>query len=302
MKNLKHNILLLCALFFVNLYGMEVAQQDAPLQAYFAPQDKKKITSKLCSMLDNAKKQILIAIYWITDNNLAEKIIAAKNRNIDVQIVIDESSIDKSGDVVTQLSKNGIVPIICPSAPPNNTGLMHNKFVVVDATEVFTGSANFTQAALNPDYNEKLNFENVIIMNSSDIAQKFINAFVSIKEVIFAFYMNIIAINNPNQLPNWMHNILPDLYKKEHPLQQSIEKRINDYTFDEQKKISSLFGIQLAQQKQPLTDKQLALLRNKGLPNEDISKLSKQEASDLISAFINSEHNEAGQKKMKYHH
>lgn len=54
---------------------------------------------------------------------------------------------------------------------------------------------------------------------------------------------------------------------------------------------------------EPATDKQKALLHNKGILNKDIIGLSKQEASDLISVLIRTENEgREEQKRMKYYH
>ena len=266
-------------------FGSTPSQPISPiLQVYFAPQNQIKITNTLFDLLDNAKKQILIAIYWITDNAIIEKIIAAKRRNIDVQIVIDETT-PQVDDIITQLLQNDIVPIICPSKPPYNTGIMHNKFVAIDATKVFTGSANFTQAALSSSA-IKNNFENVMIINSTDIAQKFIDAFVTMKQDIFDFYVGIIALNNPNQLPNWMSDLIPTVYQKQDLMKQSVSQQTNNYNAKEQRRINNFFGIQSTIRQDRLTDKQQRLLNTKGFSNQEILNLSKKEASDLIGTIL----------------
>jgi hypothetical protein len=266
-------------------FGSMPSQPVSPLlQVYFTPQDQIKITNTLFDLLDNAKKQIYIAIYWITDNAIIEKIIAAKRRNIDVQIVIDETT-PQVDDIITQLLQNDIVPIICPSKPPYNTGIMHNKFVVIDATKVFTGSANFTQAALNSSA-EKNNFENVMIINSTDIAQKFIDAFVKMKQEIFDFYVGIIALNTPNQLPDWMRRLIPIVYHKQNLMKQSVNQPATNYNAEEQRRINNYFGIQSNVRQNHITDKQQRLLNTKGFSNKEISNLSKKEASDLIGTIL----------------
>lgn len=284
MKKLRHIMLLLSALFFVNSYGMQRVQQNSPLRVYFSPQEQAEITNELYSLLDGAKKQILIAIYWITDKNLIEKFIAAKNRNVDVQIVIDASTPDIN-NITKQLLKSGIVPAIYPSDNRNAAGKMHNKFAIVDAEKVFTGSANFTPTALNPNA-KNYNFENVVLINSADIAQKFINAFMRMEQDIFDFYVDIVALSSLDQLPDWMHNTLPSIYQRKNSMQSSVRQLSKNYNAEEQKRINSFFGIQFAQQKEPITENQLRLLRTKGLPDKEILGLSKQEASPIIGKIL----------------
>lgn len=270
-------------------------QNNSLLEVYFTPEDQAEITNKLYSLLDNAKKQVLIAIYWITDKNLMEKIIATKNRNVDVQIIIDESSLQYL-DITPQLLENGIMPTIWPSKY-SEAGLMHNKFVVVDTTTVFAGSANFTQTALNPDA-KKFNFENVIIINSPNIAKKYIDTFFTTKEDTFQLYVYLVA---NNQTADWMHRIVPDLYKNDYSMQQLVTQLMKEYDFKKQKIINNFFGIQIQpiQQNEPLTNKQLALLRNKKLPNKEILNLSKQEATSLISKILSARNWEPATEKQR---
>jgi PLD-like domain len=303
MKKTNLIALLLHALFFVNCYGMEPVQRDAlPVQVYFTPQDQAEITNNLLALLDNAKQQILIAMYWITDQAIMEKIIAAKKRNVDVQIVIDETT--PKSQIVDQLLHNDIVPIVYPSNNPNAAGKMHHKFVVVDTFTVFTGSANFTKAALNPEA-IGYNFENVIIFNSNNIAKKYIEAFITMQKTIFDFYVEIIASENPNDLPDWMNHIVPMVYNKQHAMQESVNQKTKNYKLKEQGRIKSFFGMQPVSVKrknqfiektrnmesywEPATKNQLGLLERMGVPYRDTVNLSKQEASDLIDDIKDAE-------------
>lgn len=268
-----------------------IQQQKAPqisnnplLLAYFTPQDQVKITNTLFHLLDNAKKQIYIAIYWITDSAIIEKIIAAKHRNVDVQIVIDESSLGYL-DVTTQFLQHGIVPIISPSKNRNAAGLMHNKFVVIDEATVFTGSANFTQRAFNPN-SEYFNFENALVIDSIDIAKQFSNAFMSMQKELFDFYVDIIAFNNRNDLPNWVNSLMPSIYQQQDLMRRSVKQLINNYSSIEQSRINNFFGIQSTIRQDHVTEKQERLLKTKGFSSQEILKLSKQEASQLIGVIL----------------
>ena len=254
------------------------------LQAYFNPQDQLKITSTLFDLLDNAKKQIYIAIYWITDKIVIEKIIAAKKRNVDVQIVIDESS-PEIDNIIAQLLQNNIIPIIYPSGYVDAAGKMHHKFIAVDDMTILTGSANFTQVVLNPNI-ERFNFENVIIINSSNIAKQFFDAFVEMQKEICDFYVDIIALNNQSNLPQWMHRLIPTIYQQQYSMQQSVKQLTDNSSPVEQSRINNFFGIQPIVRQSLLTEKQERILRNKGFSNQEILKLSKQQGSQLIGAIL----------------
>jgi hypothetical protein len=264
-----------------------IQQQTSPqisntplLQVYFNPQDQLKITSTLFDLLDNAKKQIYIAMYWITDPTVIEKIIAAKRRNIDIQIIIDGSSLEYF-DITPQLLQNNIVPIIYPSN--DATGKMHHKFVTIDGIKVFTGSANFTKAALDEKI-QRFNFENVVVINSTHTAKQYIDAFMNMKKQIFNFYVQIIALNNPNQLPDWMSDLIPTIYQTQDLMQQSVNQEIKNYNAEEQRRINNFFGMQSTERREDnMTMPQKRLLNMNGFSDQDLLGLSKKEASDLIT-------------------
>lgn len=264
-------------------FGSTLNQPVSPLlKVYFSPQDQIVITNKLFNLIDNAKKQLYIAIYYITDNAIIEKIIAAKRRNVDVQIVIDESS-PEIESIIMQLLDNNIMPIIYPSNNIDPAGKMHHKFVAIDDMVVFTGSANFTKIVLNSK-TRGFNFENVLIINSTDIAKQFINAFVAMKKEIFDFYVKTISSKALNALPSWMKRVIPRIYQQQDLMQQSVNQPIKNYNPEEQEKINNFFNIQSTEIREDrITDPQKKLLNMNGFTNREILTLSKQEASDLIT-------------------
>ena len=289
----------------VQLFAMEPfgSRSNQPLlQVYFSPEHQAQMKNALFGLLDSAKRQLHIAIYWITDRTIMDKIIAAKRRNVDVQIVIDESSIGYF-DVVPQLLQNGIMPIIFPSTLVE--GIMHHKFVEVDGTTVFTGSANFTKSALD-EQSERFNFENVSVINSPDIAKQFIEAFTEMKKDTFGAYVEVITLHTPNELPNWFRQVVPILYQRQDLMQQTVAQSFQEYDAAGQTRIAKFFGIQMQSvdreeepvqsmdviQKNPaqsserredrITEPQKKLLNSYKFTNQDIMDLSKSEASLLI--------------------
>lgn len=265
----------------VMLYGMEVEPSKQPnlSEVYFSPQDQDAIMNRLSALLDDAKQQVLVAMYWITDQSLIEKIGAAKKRGVDVQIVVDESISDffDLNSVINPLMQNNIVPVIYPSNHNDAAGKMHNKFVVVDGTIVFTGSANFTKKALDSSA-WGFNFENVIVINSVDIAKKFVDNFDYIKKKIFDFYVEIIATNDLSKLPEWIHYLFPLVYKDQLSLQQFAQEIIVKYKPEEQKTINRFFDIQ----PKPATEQQLKALKQKSFSKEALLDLSYPEAIYLL--------------------
>lgn len=243
----KHMVLSLLFIFFAS-YGMKRAhdslydnnskpQYDAQVQTYFSPGDRKAMKDDLFSLIDNAKQSIYIAMYWITDDSLIDRLIAAKQRNVTVELYLDESS----HDIMITLEKllsNNIIPIVFPSNL-RGTGIMHDKFFIIDFETVITGSANFTRPAFD-DNLQKFNYENMVIIHSSEIASQFLKDFVKIQVGMFDVYIDMITEYELKFLPNWFKKLWPILFKKEARLPQTLWSRMNTMS-ESQKERTNLF-------------------------------------------------------------
>jgi phosphatidylserine/phosphatidylglycerophosphate/cardiolipin synthase-like enzyme len=200
---------------------------NVSVQVYFAPNDKKVMKNDLFTLLDNATKNIYVAMYWITDDSLIDKLIAAKKRNVVVEIFIDSNSPNL---YIEKLLSNGIVPIIFPSAP--QVGIMHDKFFIIDSETVFTGSANFTQAAFDEN-SPNLNRENSLMIRSHDVASAFLKEFVNIQVTVFDLYIDMISQYEPHTQPEWLTRLWPIIFKKEGRLARAFYRRMNIYGNDD---------------------------------------------------------------------
>ncbi|HEX4068985.1 MAG TPA: phospholipase D-like domain-containing protein [Candidatus Babeliales bacterium] len=293
MKNTKNSlgmsiVLALVLSSSIQMFAMEAlgSKSNQPLlQVYFSPQDQQQITNSLHTLLDNVQRRLRIAIYWMTDKTILEKIIAAKRRNIDVEIVMDGTS-PEIDNIIAQLLQNNIIPVVDPS-DVLRYGKMHHKFVVVDDVIVFTGSANFTQIVLNPNA-KGLNFENALIINSSDIAKQYTDAFVDMGRHILQFYIDLIAsTKNINELPSWMQKLAFTIYQSQPFMQQLVTQMINNYDLVDQRRVRSFFGIQSVEKqsferRDLITPNQYGYLKSRGFLDEEISDLSKQDAFAIV--------------------
>ena len=144
--------------------------------ALFSPDDK--ITSHLISYINNAQKRIYAAVYFITDKQIANALIKAKNeRGLDVQIVTDQTSICEEFGKAQYLRQHNIDVFIYK--PQTKTGrrppLMHNKFVIID-DKICTGSFNWTVSA------NKRNQENVMLSDNPILLDRYTKQFVTLKK------------------------------------------------------------------------------------------------------------------------
>jgi len=170
MKSIKR-LILISLLLCGYAYGMDPGQAvQATVKTYMLPEQQESANHEFFGLLDNAKHQVLIAMYWITDDFVVDKIIKAKKRGVNMQVIFDESTLQYSADLVRKFINNGITPIVFPSsAPAASESLMHNKFLVFDGKKVWIGSANFTKKAFDPA-SIRFNHENIVVIDSLIVA------------------------------------------------------------------------------------------------------------------------------------
>jgi len=201
------------------------------IEAYFNPDSN--FTDKLFPLLANANKQLLISMFSITDQEIVNKIIEVKKRKVDVQIIFDENTLSQMSRLLSTLLAHNILPIIYPSKIMGS--FMHNKFLVIDNKIVVTGSANFSKKAFsnNPPPS---NYENILIIQSTYIAQDYHRAFYRAKDQILRLYIKTIK-NSPNAFPPWFAHLIRKFYEENYSFGEIIRTQWRTYTQDEQTNI-----------------------------------------------------------------
>jgi len=116
----------------------------------------------LCNLIDHAGSSIKIMVLLITEDTLADALIDAHNRGVDVIVIIDDDYQYTSGSEYTRIRDSGI-----DIRTDNRSGLMHHKVMIIDWKILVIGSYNWSQSA------EDSNDENVIILNSEKIAGEY---------------------------------------------------------------------------------------------------------------------------------
>ena len=114
----------------------------------------------LVKAIADAKLSIDVAAYSLSLNSVRNALINAYKRGVVVRMVMESTNMD--GSDVKALMDAG-VPIIGDNRP----GLMHNKFMVIDKSEVWLGSMNFTDSGTYEDNN------NMIRIESSKVAEDY---------------------------------------------------------------------------------------------------------------------------------
>lgn len=134
---------------------------DINLEIYFSPQDK-SITNAVLPLIKNAQKYIYIPTFVLTEKRITKELIKAKNRGVDVKILIDALNASIKHSKHKELREGGILV-----KTENYAGKMHSKSIIIDDEYTIIGSMNFSNSG------ENRNDENIIIINDSNIAKSY---------------------------------------------------------------------------------------------------------------------------------
>lgn len=119
-------------------------------------------TEMVVKTITEARQSIRVAAYSFTSKPIAQALLEAHKRGIDVRIVVDKSNATARYTAATFLANQGV-----PVRVDYQYAIMHYKFIVVDGEAVETGSFNFTAAA------QSHNAENVLVLHDSTVAQRY---------------------------------------------------------------------------------------------------------------------------------
>ncbi len=134
------------------------------VQACFSPQGK--CAAHILREIDQAKKELLVAVYAFTSDELANALVQAKKRGLTVQVIIDrdfDGRFDSSKGKFFDANKISLRRLSGSKgkSAERDAGLMHQKFAVIDRKTVFTGSYNWTHSA------ENANDENLLLFRDA---------------------------------------------------------------------------------------------------------------------------------------
>ncbi len=104
---------------------------------------------RLAAAIDAARLSVDLAVYSLSLWSIRDALIDAMRRGVQVRIVMESSNRDR--DVPQELIDAGISIL-----GDRREGLMHDKFVIIDRTELWVGSMNFTTGGGYEDNNNLL--------------------------------------------------------------------------------------------------------------------------------------------------
>lgn len=134
---------------------------------YFSPQGY-AMYNGVIPLIQEAEDSIDVAIFFLTHKNVSKELVAAKDRGVDVRVILDATAATNGYSKHHYLREHNI-----PVKVENWGGKMHMKSAIVDGEHLIIGSMNWTGAG------ESKNDENtLVIRNAGDnavIYQEFFN-------------------------------------------------------------------------------------------------------------------------------
>jgi len=139
--------------------------------------DKKQNDKEIIALIDAAKIHVYFAIYTFTLPTIADALVAAKKRGVDVRGIIDseQGSNSYGAPITTKLLAAGI-PVVNEKHSTGN-GIMHIKLLVTDSAYAL-GSYNWTKSAteINDEILE-IGTNEALRQTYENILKKLLNAY-----------------------------------------------------------------------------------------------------------------------------
>ncbi|MEK7135854.1 MAG: phospholipase D-like domain-containing protein [Patescibacteria group bacterium] len=139
--------------------------------------DQKRNDQELIALINEAEDYIYFAIYTFTLPTIADALVEAKKRGVDVKGIMDsEQSRNSYGAPITAALLNAGIPVVTERHATGN-GIMHIKLLVTEQAYAF-GSYNWTRSAttLNDEILE-IGTDRALRQAYENILKKLLNAY-----------------------------------------------------------------------------------------------------------------------------
>jgi phosphatidylserine/phosphatidylglycerophosphate/cardiolipin synthase-like enzyme len=115
---------------------------------------------RLAQAIDQARISVDVAAYSLSLFSIQNALLNARDRGVLVRMVMESDNLDNT---VPQTLIDAGIPIL----GDRRSGLMHDKFVIIDRSEVWMGSMNFTTSGGYDDNN------NLVRIRSTKVAENY---------------------------------------------------------------------------------------------------------------------------------
>ncbi len=147
----------------------QVTQAATPIAGaksavHFSPGDA--CLNAIIGQIASAKKTLDICVFTISDDRIADAIVACHRSRVRVRIITDNEKIADLGSDIERFALAGMAVKV-----DRTEAHMHHKFALIDGATVLTGSYNWTRSAAL--YNE----ENLLVTADAEIVQAYLRGF-----------------------------------------------------------------------------------------------------------------------------
>lgn len=129
-----------------------------------SPQETGGLDGPLAASIDSARLTLDVAIYSMSLRTVRDALIRAHERGVQVRVVMESDNMDRS-------APQALIDAGIPVLGDRREGLMHDKFIVIDRTEVWLGSMNYTYSGAYEDNNQ------LILIRSVEMAENYTKEF-----------------------------------------------------------------------------------------------------------------------------
>lgn len=132
---------------------------------FLLPQESKQAEQKIEELIKSSQHSIEVAMYNFSLKSLAQELIQAKKRGLEVKVFLDkEKAKDKSSEYKL-LKKNGVDVILIGYTK------LHTKLAIFDKKVAVFGSSNWTKESFDKNYE-------IIVVSQQDDMLKKLNQFI----------------------------------------------------------------------------------------------------------------------------
>lgn len=156
-----------------------IQTDDSIVSVYFSPKSN-TYENAIKDLIENAEKYIYIPIFYLTHKGLAKQLEGARDRGVEIKIILDATAARNKYSMHKKLREGGIAVKV-----ENFGGKMHAKSIIVDDEYIVSGSMNLTKAG-----NTK-NDENTIVIQNTKLAKQYKKYFLGLWSSIPSKYLYV---------------------------------------------------------------------------------------------------------------
>lgn len=179
MKLLSITTILLVCLVACDSVAADAPQADSEdivCELSFLPETSERI---VIDAVNRAQETIDIALYGFDNDRICDALIEAAQRGVVIRCCAEYDSEEEESwsRLIRESRENSAVSINVKVG--NHSGIMHNKYFIVDGVYVITGSTNLTEGM-------QVHFNNLILIKSASLAEEYQRDF----DVMYAGYFS----------------------------------------------------------------------------------------------------------------